>query len=73
MKRTTTKLDAAADMPPLQHWPDQSRDFCILNSDVIRWLGRQEDIQQWLFDTLRGRGLIVYDPHTGRWHGRDTR
>jgi hypothetical protein len=36
-----------------------------------RWLSEQRDLQQWVFNLLRGRGVIVYDPTTGKWQGKD--
>lgn len=66
---TRKPILAALTMPPLRHWPNQMLPFDISNSQVIRWLTAQPEVQQWLFDTLRSRKLIVFDAATGLWHG----
>ena len=68
---TSALLEAVTTMSPRQHWPDQSQPFDIQQSQITRWLQKQPDVMQWLFDTLRQRRLIVYDPETFTWRGRD--
>ncbi len=39
--------------------------------DAQRWLIDQPDVRTWIFDLLRGRKTIVFDPATRSWKGRD--
>ena len=56
-------------MPPLSHHPDKSKPFDMSKSEVVAWILKQPDIQQWLFNTLCDRGLIKFNPKTGLWQG----
>jgi hypothetical protein len=69
MKHTTDKLNHVRNMPPLSHWPDQSRSFSIFNSEVVEWLCRDEAVMQWLFGMMQGRKLIKFDKSIGKWKG----
>ena len=51
-------------------YPDQSKPFAIEESDVVAWLIAEPGVRQWLFDTIRDRGLIVYDRFSKTWSGR---
>ena len=55
-------------MPPLFHTLP-GEEFSIAKSEVVRWLLRQPEVQQWIFDTVRGRKLIEFDAHNGTWAG----
>lgn len=66
-------LQCVEDMPPCRHWPYQDQPFDINDSEVVRWLSRQPDVQQWLFNTMKSRGLIVFDQARGTWRGNGKR
>ena len=55
-------------MPPLFHTLP-GEEFDIQRSEVVRWLLRQPEIQRWIFDIVRGRRLIQFDPENGTWSG----
>lgn len=53
-------------MPALPH-SAEGRPFSIADSEVVRWLISQPDIQQWLFDKAKWSGRIIYE--SGLWRG----
>jgi len=55
-------------MPPLFH-SLPGEEFSIAQSEVIRWLIKQPEVQRWIFDTVRNRKLIEFDPDEGTWSG----
>ena len=55
-------------MPSLSHNP--SFPFDIGKSEVVKYLIQQPDVQQWLFDKVRNKGWIVFDPANLKWHGK---
>ena len=62
------RFDAAKEMPPLYHrLPGE--EFSHDKSAVLKWVFRQPDIAQYVFDKLSKLGYIVYDPATGKWKG----
>jgi hypothetical protein len=54
-------------MPPMRH--GGSAPFDISKSEVVQWLLRREDLQQFLFNTAKSSGLIEYDRDTKLWTG----
>jgi len=70
MNKACRKLQAARKMPPKFHrYPGTV--FDISESEAARWLCRQPEILQYVFDRCSDAGLIVFDPETRMWHGAD--
>ena len=63
------RLNDAVNMPPLRHQPGEV--FTWAGSEVADWLMAQPRIRQYVFDKCNRRGLIVFDPATRTWRGRD--
>jgi hypothetical protein len=55
-------------MPALPHSRD-GKPFDIRFSQVARWLARQPEVRQWIFNQCRYRGLIQFDGDTLTWRG----
>ena len=70
MKKKRFCLDVAKTMPAMAHHKG-GVPFDVNSSDVIAWLCAQPRIRQYLFDTCRGNGLIVFDQASGTWSGAD--
>lgn len=69
-KYKSKKFDSVKNMPELHHkLPDQ--DFELEKSEVLNFLKNDEGTMQWLFDTMNSSGLIVYNPETKKWRGKD--
>lgn len=72
MKNQTSKANtAAAQMPELSHWRDRTKPWTPEQSDVIAWLVSQPDIANALFRKFHQAGVIVFDPFSETWSGRD--
>ena len=72
MKNQTSKANtAAAQMPKLSHWRDHTKTWTPEQSDVIAWLVSRPDIANALFQKFQQAGVIVFDPLTETWSGRD--
>jgi hypothetical protein len=68
-KKRSAKWNIARKMPPLRHsFPGQ--DFDIQKSEAAKWLIRQSDIMQLIFESVKNME-ITYDPKTGMWKGVD--
>lgn len=66
------QLQCAAKMPALQHKvSDDGEKFDIFKSEVSRWLLQQPEIMQYVFTRIKNSGLIIYDPESKLWYGRD--
>lgn len=63
------RLDDALTMPPLKHKHGETFDWS--SSEVCNWLMAQPRVRQYVFDKCNQRGLIVYNPDTGTWSGKD--
>jgi len=59
-----------AKMPSLVHW-DRNQPFDIMKSEVVEWLIKQPDVRQFLFDRVKGTGMITFDEKLGKWRGVD--
>ena len=70
MKRVSRLLQPALAMPPLEHW-DRAQPFDASNSEVLKWIAAQPELQAWLFEKLRNWRLIVFNRETGLWNGKD--
>ena len=55
-------------MPPLRH-STNVEPYDVRRSRVARWLCDQPEVMQWVFETAKNRGCIVFDQATGLWHG----
>lgn len=64
-------LDVAAAMPPRAHQTGPV--FRWTDSEVAAWLCEQPEIRSYIFARCERAGLIVFDPESGLWHGRDWR
>ena len=63
-------LDVARHMPELCKKPDgKGSEYRYETDEVMAWIREQPDLQQWLFNTLRERGYIRYDPERHVWLG----
>ncbi|MEG2286121.1 MAG: hypothetical protein RSB90_11210 [Eubacterium sp.] len=69
-KRACSKLLNIANMMPELKHSTSEKVFEIKNSDVVRWLVKQQDIQQYIFNTVMNHE-IIYDKDTGTWKGVD--
>lgn len=65
-RKRSRLLEVVRTMPGLTH-DCHPLPFDIRESMVARWLVRQPDVMQWIFDTARSRRLIAFD--TGFWRG----
>lgn len=78
MKKRRTKkdelLDVAKKMPPLHHGM-QGKDFDWDKSETMKWLLEQEEILNFIWQSICNRGeasrLVKYDRGTGTWQGVD--
>lgn len=64
--------DLFGKMPLLAHWPDRSKPFDPLESDVCGWLMETMDermVRGILFDYARSNYFITYDKESGKWRG----
>ncbi|MBO0438950.1 hypothetical protein [Candidatus Enterococcus ikei] len=70
-KRLRSKrLDDLKRMPALYHkMPNQ--DFDIEKSEVLKWLGAQKELLDWLRGYAKDAGYIKYDQETGKWSGTE--
>ncbi|MCP5525373.1 MAG: hypothetical protein H7A47_01025 [Verrucomicrobiales bacterium] len=68
-RRTDKRLQVARQMPPLDHWPDRPAEFDPRKSQVLAWLREQDDIQLWILERLKDRGLVEFNEFTEEWHG----
>jgi hypothetical protein len=59
-------------MPALQH-SQPGEHFDIERSAAAKWLVDQPDVLQWVFDAVRNRKLIVFNPETRTWRGKEVR
>lgn len=66
--RTPDRLTVIRKMPPLRH-SIPGRPFRMEDSEVVRWLVRQPDVMNYLFD--KARAFMCYDSETGTWRGTD--
>jgi len=68
MKRKSPLPNVTRRMPELIH-SVPSLPFDVMQSDVCDWLMKQPEIRRWVFDIVRGRKLIVFNPERGTWKG----
>lgn len=54
-------------MPPLAH--HDPGEFTPEKSEVLKWISEQPELLNYLMETAKRRGLIVY--HDGAWIGID--
>jgi hypothetical protein len=66
-------MRAAANMPPLNHWPPGGNGFDIMRSAVADWLCQQPEIRQFIFNVCKRDGTIVFDLDSKTWRGSDWR
>lgn len=57
-------------MPLLYHRKPKLK-FSIDNSEVVKWMISQPDIQQYVFDKASALGYITFDAETNKWRGVD--
>lgn len=69
-KKYTVKFDVAKTMPPLYHTLP-GKEFDNDKSQVYKWIKEQPELIEYIRDTLRQAGYIVYNPVTGQWKGVD--
>lgn len=62
-------------MPPLCHKPDRSKPYAPERSEVLAWLaeGFRCDLDEAdrIFRSACKQGVILFDPESGLWKGRD--
>jgi len=66
MVKKQTRLEVVREMPPLRH-SIPGEPFRMENSEVVKWLLRQPEVLQYLFD--KAKVYLVYDAATGTWRG----
>ena len=59
----------AASMPPLQRTPGS--EYSATRDQVLNWFSCQPELINVIISKAQYEGLIVYDPQTGTWRGRD--
>ena len=69
MRQIPQTLKVVLNMPALSHWPDREQPFDISQSQVTQWLIQQPDCLSWLFESVRWRGLIVFNEESKLWEG----
>lgn len=57
------------EMPALKHDTFLVDGKVVRDSEVLKWLASQEDLQMWMFWVLRAGGLIIYDAERGGYCG----
>ncbi len=62
-------LDCARSMPKLKH--RNGSDYDISKSEVCKWLIRQPEIQQKVFDMAMNAKVIAFDVQSKEWKGVD--
>jgi hypothetical protein len=64
-------LLGALKMPPLEHYVGkrEGKVFDVAQSKVLEWIGKQNELQEWVFKNLCERGLITYDESANHWSG----
>lgn len=70
-KRNRAKiLNAVMTMPPLYHSIPE-RPFDIKNSEVVKWLIKQPEILNYVWNNIKNSGAVVFNPETKKWNGVD--
>lgn len=69
-KKPSRKLNVLKEMPQLFH-RKPGYNFSIANSEVIKWMISQPDIQQYVFDKASALGYIVFNSEINKWQGVD--
>lgn len=68
--KRSKKLDVAKKLPPSYHKvPGENYD--ARKSEVLQWLIKQPDIQEFVWDQIKQSGDVEYDRETGIWTGVD--
>ena len=62
----------ASQMPELSHWPDKTKPFDVMESEVCRWFLAQPAMWEWLMQKMKDMGVIIFDKTAGKWVGCDT-
>jgi hypothetical protein len=62
-------MEAASKMPELTHWLGHDQSFSIAQSEVVKWLIKQPECQQFLFNCMKNAGVIEFDLESRRWRG----
>lgn len=62
------RLQLAAQMPRLNHWPDHLSTFDIMKSEAAQWLVDQPEIREWVFRWFYDHGAIEF-VEDGVWQG----
>jgi hypothetical protein len=62
-------MRVASEMPPLTHWLGHDQTFSITQSEVCRWLVKQPECLQFLFNAVKNAGVITFDLESRTWRG----
>jgi hypothetical protein len=68
--RKRTAVEVARTMPHLPHYV-RGQPFDIEQSEVVRWLIRQPEVQQFIYNFMKAKGAIRLDLNSGDWIGAD--
>jgi hypothetical protein len=68
LKKIPRRLEVVRSMPVMQHQID-SQEFDWLQSPLMAWVTAQPEVRAYLFDKIRGSGLIEFDAVTRTWKG----
>jgi len=64
------QMVAARGMPALDHWPRRGEaEWRAEESEVLRWMLKQDGIGNWLLAYFQRRGAIRYDGESRKWVG----
>jgi hypothetical protein len=69
-KKISKNMECAKYMPPLKH-SVPGQEFDIKNSEAVKWLIRQPEIFNYIWNNIKNSGFIVFDSETGKWQGVD--
>jgi hypothetical protein len=68
-RKETPAMRAAAQMPPLPHFPMDGSRFDVNKSEVIKWLLALDEVKQDVFNQMKMHGAITFDLESRCWHG----
>lgn len=70
-KPTDHRLEVAKQMPPLKRRESSKSPYDLHADQVLAWMGKNLQLQGYLFDLLNRIGYVKYDQQTGIWSGVD--
>jgi len=68
-KPLSPAMRVAAKCPPLTHWLGHDQSFSIAQSEVVKWLIKQPEVLQLVFNIAKHSGAITFDLDSRCWRG----